>query len=83
MPTNDKDYMREYMRKYNKREKVIPPPIHCDSCNTDIVSKHYMKHITTQKHKNAEAKDQEKDKSIIQMIAELREDVRKIVEANR
>lgn len=51
MPTNDKTYMREYMRKYNlKHAEQIHKIIHCGLCNIDIKQCNVLKHNKSIKH---------------------------------
>ena len=54
MPTNSKEYMREYMRTVinNKLKR------HCECCNKYIVYLSWYKHLKTKRHvKNFELKN--------------------------
>ena len=53
MPTNDKDYMREYMRKYNndplkKAENEIK--IYCEYCSKTLKKRNLKTHLLSKTH---------------------------------
>lgn len=51
MPTNKKDYMKEYMTQYvqKKKNKII-----CEICGSEIMEYQKYKHQKTKKHLNAQ-----------------------------
>ena len=53
MPTNDKDYMREYMRKYNndpirKAENEINT--YCEYCSKTLKKRYLKTHLLSKTH---------------------------------
>ena len=53
MPTNDKDYMREYMRKYNndpikKAENEIKT--YCEYCSKTLKKRYLKTHLLSKTH---------------------------------
>jgi hypothetical protein len=50
MPTNQKEYMKEYMTQYYEKKKAT---IKCETCGSEIKEYQKYKHNKTKKHLNA------------------------------
>lgn len=47
MPTNNKDFQKEYMRKYRKQSNMVI----CEDCNTQYKTVYKYNHLFSKNHK--------------------------------